>query len=209
MARRPRVVALELDPARYRALTNRERAARGVSPLNLLAAFQSRIARQYGVHVGDEMLAAARAARDVGADVAFIDLDARAVLVGLWRTMDFRERMRLVLSAVSSVFVRPGRVEAELRRFQEDEASYLEDFAKELPTAKRVLIDERDEHMSRALRELHADRGDIVAVVGDGHVEGLARRLAGLPVQAVRLRELRAPPSQGTSSATVSFQLDG
>src|SRR6266581_9347893 len=65
LGRRPRVVALELDPARYHALMSREPRARGLSPLALLAQFQIRIARQYGVEVGDEMVAASRAAQEV------------------------------------------------------------------------------------------------------------------------------------------------
>ena len=66
LARHPKVVALELDPVRYHALMSRTPRARGISPLALLAQFQIRIARQYGVEVGDEMVAAARAAQEIG-----------------------------------------------------------------------------------------------------------------------------------------------
>src|SRR5438034_11092035 len=106
LARRPRVVALELDPIRYNALLNRSRLGRGLSPLALLAQFQIRIARQYGVEVGDEMVAAARAAQEIGAEIALIDQDSRAVLQRVWTDMSFRERGRLLASTVSGLFKR-------------------------------------------------------------------------------------------------------
>src|SRR5437773_9691020 len=156
LARRPRVVALELDPARYQALMGRAPRARGVSPLALLAQFQIRIARQYGVEVGDEMVAAARAAQEIGSEVALIDQDSRAVLGRVWRDMSFRERIRLLTSTVGGFFTRKERVEAELQRFYRDEPAFIQELARELPTAKRILIDERDSAMAAKLRHLAA-----------------------------------------------------
>src|SRR5205807_8568793 len=80
LARRPRVVALELDPIRYNALLNRAPRGRGLSPLALLAQFQIRVARQYGAEVGDEMVAAARAAQETRPAFALTHQDLRAVL---------------------------------------------------------------------------------------------------------------------------------
>src|SRR2546430_4160181 len=50
------------------------------SLLGLLAQFQVRIANQYGVQVGDEMIAAARAAQEIGSEIVLIDEDSRGVL---------------------------------------------------------------------------------------------------------------------------------
>ena len=207
--RAPKVVALELDPARYAYLMNRQPRPARASVFSLLASFQSRIAEQYGVQVGDEMVAAAKAAGEIGCPVALIDQDSRVTLARAWQAMEFPERVRLVLFALSGLFVRRKRVEAELDRFYEDEGGYLEQFAKELPTVKRVLIDERDAQMAQALRSLHESKGEVVAVVGDGHVEGLSRHLQGLPLEVVRLRDLQRPPpaAAGTASTTVSYRI--
>ena len=207
--RAPKVVALELDPARYAYLMNRQPRPARASVFSLLANFQARIAEQYGVQVGDEMVAAAKAAGEIGCPVALIDQDSRVTLTRAWQAMAFPERVRLVVFALSGLFVRRKRVEAELDRFYEDERGYLEQFAKELPTVKRVLIDERDAQMAQALRSLHASKGEVVAVVGDGHIEGLSRYLQGLPLEVVRLRELQQPPppTTGTASATVSYRI--
>src|SRR2546427_5320417 len=85
LARHPKVVALELDPIRYHALRSRTPRAHGISPLALLAQFQIRIARQYGVEVGDEMIAAAQAAEEIGSEIALIDQDSRAILRRGWQ----------------------------------------------------------------------------------------------------------------------------
>ena len=207
LARRPRVVALELDPIRYNALLNRAPRGRGLSPLALLAQFQIRIARQYGVEVGDEMVAAARAAQEIGAEIALIDQDSRAVLQRVWTDMSFRERGRLLASTVSGLFTRKERVEAELQRFYRDEAGFIQEFARELPTAKRILIDERDIAMAGTIRGLAESKGNVVAVVGEGHVDGLLHQLAGVPVQVVHLQQLRTPPAGPNASASVSVQL--
>lgn len=207
LARRPRAVALELDPVRYHALMNRIPRARGLSALSLLAQFQIRIARQYGVEVGDEMVAAARAAQEIGAEIALIDQDSRAVLRRVWRDMSFRERARLLASAIGGFFTRRERVEAELQRFYQDEPAFLQEFARELPTAKRILIDERDAAMAGLIRRLAESKGDVVAVVGEGHVDGLLRHLSGVPVQVVHLHELRSTAPGPNATASVSVQL--
>jgi pheromone shutdown protein TraB len=189
--RAPKVVALELDPLRYEALIHGAIPGPRPSIFGLFAQFQARIAQEYGVHVGDEMVAAARAAQERGIEVALIDRDSRLTLQRAWGQMPFDERVRLVVSALASLFVRPRRVEAELNRFYQDEDAYIREFASEMPTIKRVLIDERDAQMAESLKRLHASKGEVVAIVGDGHVEGIGRLLEGWPVETVRLQDLR------------------
>src|SRR5512136_442237 len=103
--RAPKVVALELDPARFAYLMNRPPQALRVSVFAMLAQFQSRIAEQYGVQVGDEMVAAANVAREMGCELALIDQDSRVTLSRAWQAMSFAERVRLVVFAVSGLFV--------------------------------------------------------------------------------------------------------
>src|SRR5437773_12512366 len=115
--------------------------------------------------------------------------------------MCITELVRLLVSAVGSLFTRKEKVEAELQRFYQNEPAFLQEFARELQTAKRILIDERDAAMGRMFRQLAESKGDVVAVVGEGHVEGLVQQLAGTPVQVVHLEALRstAPGPQHTA----------
>src|SRR2546428_2713579 len=207
LSRRPKVVALELDGARYQALMSPQPRPPGFYVLGLWAQFQVRIATQYGVRVGDEMVAAARAAEEVGSDVALIDQDSAVILRRVWREMAGRERLRLLVSMIGGFFTRRERVEAELQRFYQDEQGFIREFARELPTPKRILIDEPDAGMARSLRQLAETRGDVVAGGGERHRDRVRIHLEGAPVQVVHLEHLRSPPAGPNASVNVSVQL--
>src|SRR2546422_1454979 len=195
LARRPKVVALELDAARYQALMSPQPRPHGFSVLGLLAQFQVRIANQYGVRVGDEMVAAARAAREVGSEVALIDQDSAVILRRVWREMAGRERLRLLVSTIGGFFTRRERVQAELQRVYQDEQGFIREFAPELPTAKRILIHDRDAGMARSLLQLARGRGCVLPGGGGGHVYGRLTHLEGAPVPMVHREQPRSPPA--------------
>lgn len=206
---RPSVVALELDPARFQGLLERAKgtydakeASRGAPRVyRRLARFQEELAASLGTAVGNEMLAAAQAAAEAGSRLALIDRDAQDLVGSLWREMRWRERMKLAFSTLWARFPgrRGGSLEKELAHYQKDPEAYLEDLGKSYPTLKRVLLDERNEHMAKELRRLASTHGSVVAILGDGHVDGIKRLLGDLGPRVVRLNELRAsrPPPGG------------
>jgi pheromone shutdown protein TraB len=211
LSRRPSVVGLELDRARFAALQQGGR--RGGPPLYfLLSVFQKRVADMYGGSVGDEMLAAAQAAKDVGARVALLDRDSLEMFRAWMGGMPVRERLKFFASLFTSLFVTKERVEAELAKYDADQAGYLEVFAQELPHSKKVLIDDRNAHMAAELRSLLAVTDRVVAVVGDGHIEGIRRHLADVPLEVIPLRVLRSgspPPAPATGDGQgVTFSYD-
>src|SRR5581483_11460021 len=188
--RAPHVVAVELDPPRYHALRSKAKDRKGTPFFyRMLADFQTRVANEYGVEAGDEMLAAASEAQALGVPLALIDADAQRTFQRLLSEMRFGEKMRLAGSAVVGVLL-PG---------------------KSFPTLKRVLLDERNEHMARALAEIAKTNERVVAVVGDGHVDGMLAilRAQNAEVEVVRLQDLRAKAAAptGTAQATVSFDV--
>ena len=203
--RRPAVVGVELDPARFEALRSPPPRHAAFGVYAILAYIQRRIASEYGTQAGAEMLAAADGARSVGAILAFLDLDSRVVLPRLLQTMTWREKARFAFSILGGLFLRKATVERELQRFESDEGAFLEELSKDFPSVKRVLIDERNAHIAESLRALEAQHGSVVAVVGEGHLEGLRGLLTDRAPEVVRLRELRGPaPPSGTSAAASS-----
>jgi len=205
VSRQPTVVGVELDQERYHALNNRHgREDTGVL-YRLLSHFQRRIAHEYGVEVGDEMLAATRAAGEVGADIAFLDMDSGMVLSRLWGSMTFEEKVKLFVSTIAALFVGKKQVEKELKRFDEDRTSYLDEFASQFPSVKKILIDDRDKYIAQGVRQLASKYERVVAVVGEGHVDGILHQLADLGPEVVRLKELRSATPE--SNASVSFTI--
>jgi pheromone shutdown protein TraB len=208
LARAPEVVCLELDPARLHALLAKQRGKPAEVPLayRMLAQFQGRIAAEHGIDPGDEMLAAFEAARQASVPVELIDLDAQVAFRRLWEGMGLWERARLLGSAAVSMLLPRRMVEKQLEEMQGDYAGVFEQMAREFPTVKRVLIDERNAHMAAKLATLRQQgRQRIVAVIGDGHVDGIRGMLQrqGLEVEMVRLKDLQAPEPAG--SATVRW----
>lgn len=205
-AARPSVVCIELDRARYMSLMSETSGRGGPFLYNALALFQKWVARKYSTDVGREMIAAVDSARELGADVAFIDMDASVVFQRFWAGMSFKERVKMVFALISSFFVRKKSVEREIRRFEEDNEAYLDAFGEEFPSIRKVLIDDRDAHMARAIQELSQTHENLVAVIGDGHVEGVRKLLADRDVEVIRLRDLRSPT--GTDNASYSFSIE-
>jgi pheromone shutdown protein TraB len=209
--KRANAVCVELDPRRYRALIQEGQGAKLPVSYRLLSMFQKRLARQFGSEVGQEMISAVDTAKEMGVDTIFIDVDAGAMFNSLWRQMPLKEKVRLFLSGFIGLFTSKDKVEKELESFQENEEAYMSAFEHHMPTLKKVLIDDRNRLMASRI-EMADDRyGNVVAIIGDGHVEGIRKLLEGREVQVTRLSELRSmepladDPEKGTGEVTFTF----
>jgi len=210
-SRRPEVVCIELDPGRYRALLEKAESTQVPIQYRLLAYIQKRMASKFGSEVGDEMLAAANAAGEIGAKVALIDMDAGQVFANLWRRMSFKERMHLFGGALLGLFMTKEKVEREMEMYESHEEQYIEVLGEGFPTVKEILIDDRNKHMARQISSIVVDHPSVVVVVGDGHVPGLVEALKPLEVETIRLKDLRrkSPSSPSGSEYSSSFWYNG
>jgi pheromone shutdown protein TraB len=208
VSRNPSVVCVELDPARYQALYAKGKERELPFIYMMLARFQEKIAKKYGTEVGSEMITAIETAKTINAKLAFIDMEASKIISEFWRTMTFSERVKLFFALATSIFVRKKRIEKELERFEANDEYYLESFGREFPTAKTILIDDRNVYMAESIMKLSENYENIVAVVGDGHVEGIKRLLQTPDVETVRLSELRQKESQKVDEVTISYEIE-
>ncbi len=203
--RMPSVVCVELDKFRYQALVTKERNNDAPLMYQMLSRFQRKMADEYGVDVGEEMLGAVDTAKKINAKIAFIDVDASFIFNRFWNSMSFAEKLKFILGAFGGVFVRKKQVERELEKFHDNSEKYLEMFGREFPTVKEELIDKRDIHMAKAIREINKTHENIVAVIGDGHIMGISKELSDLNLEVIRLKDIRTmklPPAK-TSSASM------
>jgi pheromone shutdown protein TraB len=210
-SRKPASVGVELDPARYQAMIHPQEERNVPLPYRMLAATQKRMADEFSGKVGSEMLAAVDEAGCMGAQVLFIDVDANIMFQKLWSEMSFRERIWLMISGFTGLFTSRKRVEKEMQEYQKNEAAYMEAVGENFPTIKRVLIDERNEKMAAAIMQAELTYGSIVAVVGDGHVDGIRSILGRADVEIIRLEQLQQLPKAEESAqctSDVSFQYE-
>jgi pheromone shutdown protein TraB len=214
----PEIVGVELDPQRYQAilLRNTDPTAYHTTKKNLpiiykmLAQFQESMAEQYGVNAGDEMLTAINYAQSHQLPVAFIDTNAQQLFVHMWNTMPFSEKFKLLFSGITGFFISKKRVEQELKHYQQNFDSYIQEIGQKFPTIKRTLIDERNEHMVLKLVALHEKHQKIVACVGDGHVPGISKLLEEkkIPFESIRLQELQGLKIKETDGMAAHFSVD-
>lgn len=209
-------VAVELDPQRLQALTDPEALSKldlvqvlrtgrtAMFAANLaLAAYQRRLAEQLGIEPGAELKRATLEARQRDLPVHLIDRDVGVTFKRASARLGFWGRAKLGGGLFVSLFAdeEVGAEEIEkLKRGDMLEASFGE-FASESPALYETVIAERDRYMAARLRQIRegATAGneprEVLAVVGAGHLQGLARHLRDetLPAEAIR-GELEALP---------------
>lgn len=192
-------VAVELDTQRLQALSDPDALAKldlvkvireGKAALfaaNLgLAAYQRRLAEQLGIEPGAELKAAVDDARAMELPVHLIDREVGTTFKRISARLGFFGRIKLV-SGLLAGLVFDDEVGADdiekLKQGDMLESSFGE-FAKDSPALYDTLIGERDRYMAASLRESTAEataagRGqrNVLAVVGAGHLQGLARQL--------------------------------
>lgn len=207
LSRNPSVVAVELDKQRYVALRSEGDGKQDVPLMyRAMSILQKKIADDFGVQVGSEMLTAIETAKELGAGVAFIDLPADVTFKKMMGAMSIKEKIYFVAGMVAGLFTSKERVEKEMKRYEKNEADYMDILEKNMPSISRVLIDERNIYMAENLKELDRRFDSVVAVVGDGHVSGLLKELEGEGVETVRLKDLRNK-ERNTTNAEVSYSI--
>ncbi|MCK9285974.1 MAG: TraB/GumN family protein [Sphaerochaetaceae bacterium] len=182
----PDRVCVELDVGRYTSKTQNK----GWEELNLksvlkenkgflmlanmaLSSYQKRLGDQMGVKPGDEILGAISLANEKNIPVSFCDREIQITFKRAWRLSNFWNKMKLISVLISSIFSNEKISNEDIEKIKETDIlqSMLEEMAQELPTIKKVLIDERDQYLATSIYQ--AEGQNIVAVVGAGHVPGL------------------------------------
>ncbi|MDG6221450.1 MAG: TraB/GumN family protein [Candidatus Thermoplasmatota archaeon] len=186
--RQPQCVALELDRNRYIALREKQ-TGKGGGMYGMLAKYQQKLAEDYGTTPGAEMLAAADKGKSIGADIALIDMDAYLVFQRLWKGMKLKERLYMFFGGFGSFFVRKKTMKRELEHLQQEPEAFMDELGKRLPTAKKILVDDRNAYMADQIRKLGQKYQRIVVFVGDGHIPGLDALLLE-EKEIIRLRQL-------------------
>lgn len=186
-------IAVELDAQRLQALTNPDALAKldlvevirkgrvALFAANLaLAAYQRRLAEQLEIEPGAELKRAVVMANERNLPVHLIDREVGLTFKRASQRLGFFGKIKLVMGLGAGLFASEEVGEAEIEKLKQGdmlEASFGE-FASESPALYETIIGERDRYMATRLREVHdpAQR-EVLAVVGAGHLAGLARYL--------------------------------
>jgi pheromone shutdown-related protein TraB len=190
----PDVVCVELDQARYEALTNNSafreldvfKVVREGRTLYLLAhlalsSYQRRIGKHLGVQPGAELVTATKTAAKRGIPVELIDRDINITLKRTWRNLGLWRRATLLFSLLGSDDDDKGepitKDTVEGMKQQQALSEMLADLGKQVPEIKGPLVDERDQYLVSKMRDAGEGKQTVVAVVGAAHVPGMTAQL--------------------------------
>lgn len=172
------------DPEAWRKIDLFEVIKTGKAPMVvanlLLGAYQRRLAEQFGVEPGAEMKAAMQEAEARDAKLALVDREIGVTLRRVYRSVGFFDRLSIFGGALTSLFASEEITEEEIEQLKQGDVleNTFGEFARQTPALYESLIAERDRYMACRLRQEGEGSKKVLAVVGAGHLEGLAKHLA-------------------------------
>ena len=203
--KKPDIICVELDKKRYNLLLMKNSNSNNINELRkdfpilykLFARYQNKIAKEFGVNAGDEMLTAIKYAKSHQIQFELIDMNPEELYEKTFNSMSFFEKLKISLIAVSLtffgwIFIRKKDVNEELKKMQKENGETINKLGKKYPTIKRILLDERNSYMTDNLIRLNDENKKIIAFVGDAHVTGISKLLRSnkIEYETVRLGQI-------------------
>lgn len=186
-AENPDTVCVELDEGRMKSLKEPDRwkntdlkaviknkqLATLIANL-VLGSYQKRMGAQTGVKPGSELKEAVDVAEGKNVPIVLADRDIKITLKRTWACTPWYRKISLLGGLFGSIFDKTEISEEDLAKIKEQDAlsSMMQEFGKTFPEVKQVLIDERDQFLASKIK--NAPGNKVVAVVGAGHMRGIA-----------------------------------
>lgn len=212
----PDSVCIELDKGRYQSITEgnkwkdtdifkiiKDKKAT-VFFINLaLSSFQKRMANQFGINPGQEMIQAIKSAEENGAELVLADRNIQITFSRIWGNMGFKGKFTLLTEIIASIFSKETISEEELEKMKSRDTidAVLNEFTDTFPQLKTPLIDERDQYLSEKIRRAPGKK--VVAVLGAAHVPGVTKEIE----KKHDLKELTAKPPKSKAPKIIGWSI--
>ena len=182
----PDRICVELDASRLSSKTKKQtwedtdirkvfREGKGFLLLanTALASFQKKLGAQTGTAPGEELLGAVKLANVRNIPLSLCDRDIQTTFRRAWAKSSLWNKCKLLSTLISAAFSNEeiSKEELEDLKNQETLEGMLNEVAKELPSIKEVLIDERDIYLATKIYTAPGQKK--VAVIGAGHTKGV------------------------------------
>lgn len=189
-AEQPDSVCVELDEQRYQSITEgskwkemdiiqviKEKKA-SLLLMNLaISSFQNRMADQFGIKAGQEMIQGIESAKAAGAKLVLADRNIQITFARIWANLGLKGKSLLLSQVVASIFSKDTITEEELEKMKNQDTinAILNEFTDSFPRLKKPLIDERDQYLAQKIKDAPGEK--IVAVLGAAHVPGIKEEI--------------------------------
>lgn len=187
---KPDSVCIELDEQRYQALMAgsrwkemdifkviKEKKATLLLMNLVISSFQKRLAKQFGIQPGQEMIQGIESAKEAGSELVLADRNIQITFARIWHNIGFWGKMKLMLQIFTGIFSQETITEEEMEKMKSQDMlnAMLQDFTEAFPKLKTPLIDERDQYLAQKIK--HAPGEKIVAVLGAAHIPGIKEEI--------------------------------
>ncbi len=187
---KPDSVCIELDEQRYQSVMAgnqwqemdifkviKEKKATLLLMNLAISSFQNRLAKQFGIKPGAEMIQGIESAKDTQAKLVLADRNIQTTFSRIWGKIGFKGKAMLLTSIVAGIFSREDITEEELEKMKSQDMidAMLKEFTENFPRLKEPLIDERDQYLSQKIKDASGDK--VVAVLGAAHVPGIKKEI--------------------------------
>jgi pheromone shutdown-related protein TraB len=142
-----------------------------------ISSFQKRMANQFGINPGQEMIQGIESAKEIDAHLVLADRNIQTTFSRIWRGIGLKGKAMLLAQVIASIFTKETISEEELEKMKSQDMidSMLQEFTDEFPKLKKPLIDERDQYLAQKIKEAPGDK--VVAVLGAAHVPGIKEQI--------------------------------
>lgn len=187
---KPDAVCVELDRQRYRSVVDgqkwketdifkiiKEKKTTFLLMNLFISSFQNRMAKQFGIKPGQEMIQGIESAKEVGAKLVLADRNIQITFSRVWQNLGIKGKVQLMLQLLLGIFEEAEISEEDLENLKSKDMleSMLRDFTEHFPRLKKPLIDERDQYLSQKIKTAPGEK--IVAVLGAAHIPGITREI--------------------------------
>lgn len=187
---RPDAVCIELDKQRYQSIMEgskwkdmdifkviKEKKATLLLMNLAISSFQQRMANQFDIKPGQEMIQGIESANETGATLVLADRDIQITFSRIWNGIGLKGKATLLMQVIGSIFSRESITEEDLEKMKNEDMinAMLHEFTESFPKLKVPLIDERDQYLAQKIKKAPGDK--IVAVLGAAHVPGIKKQI--------------------------------
>ena len=189
-AEKPDAVCIELDEQRYQSITEgnkwkdtdifqviKDKKATLLLMNLAISSFQKRMAKQFGINPGQEMIQGIESAKETGAELVLADRDIQITFSRVWGNIGMKGKALLLTQVVGSIFSNEKISEEDLEKMKQQDTinAMLQEFTDHFPKLKKPLIDERDQYLSQKIKDAPGEK--VVAVLGAAHVPGITKEI--------------------------------
>lgn len=186
----PDSVCVELDEDRYKSIAERnkwknmdiikvikEKRAMILLINLILSTYQKKMAKQFGIEPGQEMLQGIDSSKKIDANLVLADRNIKTTFSRIWRGVGFIGQIKLFFSIFFSIFSDEEITEEDLEKMKTEDmlSSALNELSKSFPKLKKHLVDERDQYLSHKIKNAPGEK--VVAILGAAHIPGIKKEI--------------------------------